>query len=306
MVLLAACSQQASGGPDGSTTESATPPGQSSMQSPGSSDPSEAVTDAPTPSAGGTESSMAGSSDSPAPEGGFGVSGTVRFKDSDGYEYVIAVTWQASAPVIDVGSNPPGKTGIVIDAQPISGTFTNMTVGGRSMPASLVPTLPLVALYPRSSPVCSTKVPNVVMGDQGDGLPDPDSLGGDPGGPVYSAGYCGVKLVHAIGQSPAGGPFSADATLPNDQSIPYTFDDLLDSVTVSASPTWNGLDETKAPAFIAALPKPVAFGLDSKLIEPTTPYCTYPNVVSGDTEYVAILDDGSAPSIPGCAGTEGK
>ncbi len=173
------------------------------------------------------------------------MSGAASFIDAQGYTFDVNITW-AARPAADVGSNPPGKTDIVIRPQhPFSGSITNTTTGGRILPIQTNPKEVTVAgVYPADAPVCAK-----AFRDQ-------------PGmnhRVFRTAVGCVVEFQKVVGLPRAHGAF--DASLPNGIPVPFTYVDLADSGGYPEGTVWSGLNESTAPGVVQSLMKPNAIGL---------------------------------------------
>lgn len=234
------------------------------------------------------------------------VDGDVRLVTSEGFTYTLHVEWRAGQPHTDVGSEPPGKTDVLWPASPYRGSVTNTTVGGRSMPESaLAGDLYLVALYPSRSPVCT------YVGETG----FENSLlfaGGasSTGGAIRTKGFCGVKLFPVIGQAWSGGALDL-GHLENRVPVDFTLDDLAWMAGIEAAtdlvaqdpddgPSWLDVREGNARSVVAALSKPVAFAVQTFDLKPRSRSCSYPNQVSGEAQYLALIDSNVGTEVPGC------
>lgn len=222
---------------------------------------------------------------------GYAVAGEAAFQNEDGYTYKVGIDWNASFPVTDVAANPPGKTDIVIErTTPLAGTFTNTTVGGRAFPASRIPSLQLVAIYPASSAACAQ------------GVPMPYNSGGWVGGGLRSSENCAIRLETVLGVGVADRVFDGTRTLPNGTPMSFTANDLAFVVTQpSTGPHWKGVDEATVPELVAALEEPLAMGVYSFTLQPTSSHCIYQNATDGGAEFVAILDSNFGVDAPGCS-----
>lgn len=294
LVALAGCS---SDGP-GTDTAFATGSPSVTVSAPESDIPS---TTEPDPSAEDGQSSAAST-----PGGSFfAVDGTVKLVTEEGYTMTMQLTWDGSEPRIDVGSNPPGKTNILISADPFTAHLTNTTVGGRALPVSALPDANLVVLYPAVSTVCTQK--------DADGNPDDTILtepGGAYGGSIRTKQFCGVRLTTALGAPWVGGHLDV-GSLPNGTLITYSYDDLGDAAGTQAAadqyaqpvdygPSWKGVSEATSAALLDGLEHPIAFGIETYALKPQSTFCTYPNQVSSETEYIALLDSNVGTTVPGC------
>lgn len=266
-LVLSGCSEPAT---SPSTVESSSTP-----SAPTSTTPVESPTsDPPAPS--------------PAPEAsvmptGLSASGEVLYEDAEGYTYRMSLDWSASNPVVDVGSNPPGKTDIVLQpTQAYVGTFTNTTTGGRTLPVARIPSLALVAIYDASSATCAAL------------------------GWVEAAGTCAVYLQEVLSAPRAGGVFDGLSEIPNGQPIDFGFMDLAASAAKPEGRTWGAVDEVTAPEAAKGLGEPLGFGLagptrsSDSFTMPITKSCLYKNEHNMEQD-IALLEGGSGAPIPGCS-----
>lgn len=229
----------------------------------------------------------------PAQGAFFAVDGQAKLVTSKGYTVSLQFTWTADEPRIDVGSNPPGKTGIVMPDRPFHAVLTNTTAGGRQLPSEDTPDASLVALYPSTSAVCTQK--------DSYGRPDDTLLGGEIGR-IRTPQTCGVHIIAASGWARGGGTLDVGATIPNGTPISYTFQDLAAS---GAGPegdgrTWSGVDEAQSIAIRDALAHPVAFGLDTSSLKPQSASCTYLDPNDQPGRYIALLESNVGTTVPGC------
>jgi hypothetical protein len=184
---------------------------------------------------------------------GFAVDGSVVFIAGDGYTMTVSVTWTADAPMTDVGSEPPGKTDIVIDRHDLHGVLTNTTEGGRSIPAGRIPSLALAAIYPSSSLVCQQQLPDANVFDY--------IAGGHRQHVSAGPTTCAVLLEDVFGQGAGGGPLNLQSPIPNLQPVSYDLGDLADTDVTTSGPVWGPEDEATADAMAAALASPIAMGI---------------------------------------------
>lgn len=235
----------------------------------------------------------------------FAVDGAAKLVTSDGYTMTLHLTWNGAEPRIDVGSNPPGKTDILVAAEPFTASLTDTTVGGRALPTGALPAVSLVALYPASSAVCAQKDDS---GNPDDSILTASSNG--LGGHIRTRTFCGVRLVMALGDPWVSGHLDV-GSFPNGTPVAYTYDDLADAAGTKAAadqyaqpvedgPSWRGVSEKKSAAIRNALAHPVAFGLDTYDLKPQSTFCRYPNEVSGESRYVALLASNAGTAVPGC------
>lgn len=224
--------------------------------------------------------------EAPATPDGLHASGEVLYEDADGYTYRMSLDWSANKPVVDVGSNPPGKTDIVLQpARAFVGTFTNTTTGGRTLPVDRIPSLALVAIYNASSPTCAALAW------------------------VEATETCAVYLQDVLSAPRAGGVFDGLSTIPNEQPIAFGFMDLASSAAKQEGRTWSGVDEATAVEATNGLGEPLGFGLagptrqSDSYTTPITMSCLYKNENNMDQDIALLegLEGGSGASIPGCS-----
>lgn len=268
--------------------------GQPNGGSGSTADPIAAAATTPSPSSDvGSPVSIPSPTQVESAQGGsfFAVNGQAKLAVGGGYTVSVQFSWASAEPRIDVGSNPPGQTDLVIPETPFNAVLTNTTVGGRTLPSEYLPSAALVALYPATSAVCSQK----------DSYGDPDNtlLGGKIG-PIRTPQFCGMKITAAIGWARGGGTLDVGATIPNGTPINYTFNDLAASAAAKAEPTWSGIDETKSQAIRDAVAHPIAFGLDTQDLKPQSAFCTYLDPNNNPGRYIALLDSNVGTNVPGC------
>lgn len=236
--------------------------------------------------------------------------GNASLTTPDGYTSSIAIAWHGSLAHVDVGSNPPGKTGVVIDTTGFSGVYLNTTPGGRELPITdFVSDGTLGAIYPATSLLCGSKLPYAP--------PPPGDNPYPQGGPdtfsaITSSKTCFVALDTLMSEPRGGGVFDLN-TIPNKAPIAFGPSDMVasaadsDGANQTGVPTdqgisWQGWDESLAPSWAAALNKPIGMGLLTSVDQtPTNAYIKY-NVDNNGVEvarYVSIISSTGSNSIPG-------
>ena len=221
------------------------------------------------------------SSQTANPNRGLWVEGTVSYEDSLGYTYQVQLDWNSGYAVSDVGSNPPGKTDVVMTpVRPYRGSFLNTTVGGRTLPG--VPWVDMYGIYPINSLAC----------DQADFL--------------YEGVETCILVLQPIILSPGNGAFDSPP-YPNGQPITFGYKDFAQSNAwpEGTHTRWEGVDETLAPAIVEALNEPLGYGISAgesnrELTVTSGPTCTFNrSTPSRDSKEIALLGDSS--NVPsGC------
>lgn len=208
---------------------------------------------------------------------GFAAVGKASFETEKGYTFDVSIDWAADYPRSDVGSNPPGKTNIIIKSQkPFVGTFRNTTVGGRGFPVGMGTWMSVVGIYDARSTVCSDKATRdqLFLGDIADN--------------TKSATTCLVPFQPILGFFSSGGIFDR-SVIPNGETLTFG---SLDVGGLPEDRVWKGLAEPVAEKWIAELPKPRGIALlgQSMKVTSSEKTCTYTNQ-NWDTkmQYAALL-----------------
>ena len=247
--------------------------------------------ESPTPTASGSDTASTSQTpaDSPSSVNSFTIHGTNSYQTPSGYTFDLTVNWGAQYAVVDVGSNPPGQTGVVIPNEPYSGVFTNTTAGDRALPAAEYPQFELLGIYSLDSAVCKL-------------AQEPDGQGlGWQGGFQKNSGSCAIRLIRVMGSPVSGGAFDTPS-IANATPIDFTADDMAFSAATDNRIRWDKISESTATHFVAALNKPLGFGLLGPK-STSAQNCVYPNEVSGDPMYVSVLASSVGDKIASCNGS---
>ncbi|NUU25582.1 MAG: hypothetical protein HOV68_29375 [Streptomycetaceae bacterium] len=291
MTLIAACNS-------GSETASSADPG-----TPTGDAPAAAATGAASAPGAPAASASASAPETPA---GLLVAGGQSFKDSQGYTYTLNIFWSADLAKTDVGSQPPGKTDIVVNVTKFTGTLTNTTPGGRTMP-DVLPIATVVGVYPSSSVVCKVE-----------GGDDDISMKAQNAELFFvgnSHQWCAVGFYRFLGiPNPVGAlyPNGQAAGIPNNQPINFGVKDTeFGFADVEPTLRLSGVDETKAQAWVAALNKPIAVGvavgpnefpqspaLNCRYTDDPFRASTADNITDGS---LTLFGAESPKSLPGCS-----
>jgi len=232
---------------------------------------------------------------------GLSVTGSVPYRTAEGYTFTLGVQYSAGPGVLDVGSNPPGKTDIAFASATFSGTITDTTEGGRSIPSSVIgggdfAAISLVAIYPAKSAACK------LVADGG-GFADVAGAGYGLAGGAVNGRTCYVVIQPVLGSPAANGALGG--TIESGTPVTYTFNALAVAATLDNDAAVKAVPESSAAELASALNDPLGYGLlDFKgSFTPTDgAQCSYPapSVGYGSDGRVVVMQGSSSSALAPC------
>ncbi len=291
LAAMAGCSSSPTTGPEASSE---------TVSSSNASTPTPSAT-SPSITEGSDGGAPASSSGSAPPASGLSVSGSVPYRTTEGYTFTLGVQYSAGPGMQDVGSNPPGKTDIAFAGATFSGTITDTTEGGRSIPSSAIgggdfAAISLVALYPATSAACK-----LVAG--GGGFADVAGAGYGMAGGAANSHTCYVVIQPVLGMPAANGDLGG--TIMSGTPVTYTFNSLAVAATIDNDAVVKAVPESSAAELASSLNDPLGYGLlDFKgALTPTEgAQCSYPApaVGYGSEGRVVVIQSATTSALTTC------